>query len=89
MDSQKVFASLADGADVDLTQIVAYFDSRYIGEDVAKALKDRKVIDLCTDGKKTTTKTVILTRDNMAYIVEAEVESVSQLLRKNGFTVFN
>ena len=89
MDSQKVFDSLADGADVDLTQIVAYFDSRYIGEDVAKALKDRKVIDLCTDGKKTTTKTVILTRDNMAYIVEAEVESVSQLLRKNGFTVFN
>ena len=89
MDSHTVFATLADGVAVDLTQIVAYFDSRCFVEDVTKALKHRMIIDLCTDGKKTTKKTVILTRDNVAYIVGAEVESVNQLMRENGFIIFD
>lgn len=87
MDSQKVFATLTDGAAIDLSQVVAFFDSRYIPADLTKAMKDRKVIDLCSDGRKTSTKTLILTHDNLAFLVEAEVEYVCQLMRKNGFIV--
>ena len=86
MESKQVFVSLADGAVIDISKVTAFFDSRYVS-DMTKFMKDKKLIDLCSESQKTTTKTIILTSDDLAVLIEAEVESVCQLMRKYWFIV--
>ena len=87
MESQKVFAAMTDGGYVDLSQIAAFCDSRYIPMELYEYHDDDSIIDLCESGKKTSPKTVIFTCNDRRYIVEEDVKFICQIMRKNGFKV--